>query len=236
MLKKRLKIIGLIPAKQNSKGLKNKNIKKLNNLSLIEIAILASKNSKIINETYISSDSNKILDIGKEYKINTTKRKKKFSNFSSTANDVILDFINSIEEVYKDYNLVIVYLQPTSPFRNHKHIDLALKEFFKKKSRILLSVSENKNFYKSFTNNKNKISPFFLYKNVTKNRQNFKEVYSPNGAIYAFFAKEFKKKCELNFKNSGFFLMNKIESIDIDDQEDYEFAKVLSKKFIKYKK
>ena len=30
--------------------------------------------------------------------------------------------------------------------------------------------------------------------------------------------------------------MNKIESIDIDDQEDYEFAKVLSKKFIEYKK
>ena len=30
--------------------------------------------------------------------------------------------------------------------------------------------------------------------------------------------------------------MNKVESIDIDEAEDYEFAKIISKKFVKYKK
>ena len=79
MLKKSLKVIALIPAKENSKGLKNKNIKKLNNLTLVEIAILASTKSQIIDQTYISTDSSKILNIGKKYKINTIKRKKKDS-------------------------------------------------------------------------------------------------------------------------------------------------------------
>ena len=77
MFKKNLKVITLIPAKENSKGLKNKNIKKLNNLTLVEIAILASTKSQIIDQTYISTDSSKILKIGKKYKINTIKRKKK---------------------------------------------------------------------------------------------------------------------------------------------------------------
>ena len=236
MLEKNLKIVGLIPAKENSKGLKNKNIKKLNNLSLVEIAILSSKKSKIIEHTFISSDSDKILNIGKKYKINIIKRKKKFCKFSSTANEVITDFIGSLKKTYKNSNFLIVYLQPTSPFRNHKHIDLALKKFFKFNYRTMLSVTENKNFFKSFKNNKDKINPFFSSKHITKNRQNFKEIYSPNGAIYIFFEKDFKKRNKLNFENSGFFLMNKVESIDIDEEEDYEFAKIISKKFVKYKK
>ena len=76
MLKKSLKIIGFIPAKENSSGFKNKNIKKLNNLTLVELAILSSINSRIIDQTYISSDSENILNIGKKYNINTIKRKK----------------------------------------------------------------------------------------------------------------------------------------------------------------
>ena len=48
ILKKKIKIIGFIPAKKNSKDLKNKNLKKINNLSLFEIAILAAKKSKLI--------------------------------------------------------------------------------------------------------------------------------------------------------------------------------------------
>ena len=61
MNKKKIKIIGFIPAKKNSKDLKNKNLKKINNLSLFEIAILAAKKSKLIDQVYISSDSEKIL-------------------------------------------------------------------------------------------------------------------------------------------------------------------------------
>ena len=50
MNKKRIKIISFIPAKKNSQDLKNKNLKKLNNLSFIELAILDEKKSKLINE------------------------------------------------------------------------------------------------------------------------------------------------------------------------------------------
>ena len=49
MIKKNTNIIALIPAKKNSRGLKNKNLKKLNKLSLVELAILGAKKSKLIN-------------------------------------------------------------------------------------------------------------------------------------------------------------------------------------------
>ena len=47
MNKKRIQIIAIIPAKKNSQDLKNKNLKKLNNFSLFELAILAAKKIKI---------------------------------------------------------------------------------------------------------------------------------------------------------------------------------------------
>ena len=44
------KIICIIPARKGSKGLKNKNIKKLQNIPLIAWSILAAKKCKLIDE------------------------------------------------------------------------------------------------------------------------------------------------------------------------------------------
>ena len=94
-------------------------------------------------------------------------------------------------------------------------------------------MNENKNFFKSFKLKNNIANSIFNTKYVTKNRQNLKKIYSPNGAIYIFYANEFLKNKKINFTNSGYYKMSKINSIDIDDKEDYELAKELSKKYLK---
>lgn len=231
-MNKKIKVIGLIPAKENSSGLKNKNLRKINNLSLVELAIINAKKSKKIDEIYLSSDSDKILKIGTKLGINIVKRKKNLCAKSTPANLVILDFLkNNFDRKRLDH--IIVYLQPTSPFRNHKHIDSAIEKFLKYRYELLCSVNEQKNFFKSLIKNNNFLSPYFSNKLISQNRQTFKKIYSPNGAIYVFNSKDFLKKNILSFKNCGFFLMNKIESIDIDSYEDLQLAKYLSKKYLK---
>ena len=192
------------------------------------------KNQKVLTKL-LSSDSDEILKKGKKYKINLIKRNKSLCTNSASANEVILDFINNYIKNDLD-NSIIVYLQPTSPFRNNKHVDIAINIFIKKKLRSILSVTENKNFYKSLKKNKDTLNPFFNNRYVTNNRQNLNKIYSPNGAIYIFYASDFVKKRKLTFTKTGYYLMNKIESIDIDDEQDYELAKFLSKKYIKIKK
>lgn len=235
MKKKRNNIICFIPAKKNSQDLKNKNLKKLNNLSLFELAILGAKKSQFINKIYLSSDSNEILKKAKKYKIEVIKRKKSLSTNSSSANSVILDFLTNYFN-NQDKNTIVVYLQPTSPFRNNSHIDQAINHFINTNFRSVISVTENKNFFKSFYKNKETLTPFFNDKLITNNRQNLKKIYSPNGAIYIFYASDFIKRKKLTFQNSGYYLMKKIDSIDIDDNEDYNLAKFLSKKYLKFKK
>ena len=50
------KIIAFIPARKGSKGLKNKNFRKINGKSLLEITINSAKKVKIIDNIYISTD------------------------------------------------------------------------------------------------------------------------------------------------------------------------------------
>jgi CMP-N,N'-diacetyllegionaminic acid synthase len=236
MNKKKIKIIGFIPAKKNSQDLKNKNFRKINNLLLFELAILNAKKSKFIHNIYLSSDSDIILKKGIEHKIKIIKRKKSLCTNSASANSIIFDFITNNLKKYKEQNYIIVYLQPTSPFRNNDHIDDAINFFLKKKLKTLLSVTENKNFFKSFSLDKKTLNPFFKSEFVTSNRQKLKKTYSPNGAIYIFYSSDFMKNKKINFFNSGYYTMNKIDSIDIDDESDYEIAKHLSKKYIKIRK
>ena len=150
------------------------------------------------------------------------------STYSASANSVILDFIkNKLQNNKEDY--IIIYLQPTSPFRNNLHIDSAIRHLIKKKLRSVVSVTENKNFFKSLYKKKTTLNPFFNDNFVTNNRQNLKKIHSPNGAIYIFYSSDFIKNKKLSFIKSGYYIMNRIDSIDIDDKEDYELAKYLSK-------
>lgn len=229
-------VIGLIPAKKNSKGLKNKNIQKISGLTLFEITAISSIRSKLIDETYVSSDSKKIQSLGKKLKINIFKRQSKYAKSSTDANQVILNFLSKI----KKNNLkktIIVYLQPTSPFRNHLHINTAIKKFIKCKSSSLISVSSiEEDVYKSLKIKDKKLYPFLNERYLTKNRQSLKKLFTPNGAIYIFYALDFLKKKRIPINGADYILMNSYESLDINDKDDLKIAYKLRKDFLIYNK
>ena len=230
-------ILGLIPARKNSKGLKNKNIQKISGLTIFEIAAISSLKSKLIDETYVSSDSNKILNLGKKLKIKLFKRKSKYAKSTTNANQVILNFLSEFKKKDELKKTIIVYLQPTSPFRNHIHINYAIKKFIKCKSSALISVSEiGEKFYKSVKIKNNKLIPFFNEKYLTQNRQNLKKLFTPNGAIYIFYASDFLKRKKIPIIGADYFLMNSYESLDINDEDDLKIANKLKNQFLIYKK
>ena len=73
------KTYSIILARGGSKGIKNKNLVKINNKPLIFWTIFQSLKSKKIDEVWVSSDSKKILSISKKIGANIIKRPKKFS-------------------------------------------------------------------------------------------------------------------------------------------------------------
>ena len=59
------KFLGIITARSGSKGLKNKNLLKMNNYPLIYWPIKTFRNSKYINHFILSTDSKKIAKVSK---------------------------------------------------------------------------------------------------------------------------------------------------------------------------
>ena len=64
---KKIKILGIIPARAGSKGIKNKNISLLGGLPLIAWSICAANNSRYIDDFVVTSDSQKIINISKKF-------------------------------------------------------------------------------------------------------------------------------------------------------------------------
>ena len=68
--------ICIIPARSGSKGLKNKNLLKINGIPLVLWPINSAKKVKFIKKIVLSSDSKKILNIAKNKKIDLNLRPK----------------------------------------------------------------------------------------------------------------------------------------------------------------
>jgi len=222
-------IVCLIPARKNS-SLKNKNMVLINNKPLIYYTIASAKKCGKIKEINVSSDSNVILNYSKQFNIKALRRPKKLAKNNTKGNEVIIQFIKERKNYLKNKSIII--LQPTSPLRKSSHINKAIDLHYKNNHKTIVSVKKNDSkILKSFILNKKKLQPLEKGKYIEENRQNLPEIYSPNGAIFLFSVKEFKKNKKIPYNKSIPFFMNEKESIDLDTKEDLIVIKKLLKRY-----
>ena len=214
-------VISIIPAKSFSRSIKNKNLQKIGKKTLVEITIQASKKCKIIDQTYVTSDSKKILDIAKDNNAISVLRPKKFCKNNSTANDVVSHFVKTLSDKIIKKNPYIVYLQPTSPLRKAKHINASFEILKNTKKNKLVSVTlASSTILKSYLQNKNKLELIHSRNLANHNRQSLPKVFMPNGAIYIFRIKEFLKKKTFPQNDLVPLIMSLKDSLDIDYIKD----------------
>ena len=75
--------IAIILARGGSKGIKNKNIYKVNKMPLVYWSIKSCLKANRISSVWVSSDNNKILKLSRKYGANTVKRPKSISGDKS---------------------------------------------------------------------------------------------------------------------------------------------------------
>ena len=102
------KVLCVIPARKGSKGLRNKNIKKLNKIPLIAWSILTAKKCKLIDEIIVSTDCPKISKIAMKYGANVPFIKpKKFATDKASSFSVLkhaIDFLKKKKIILLYYN------------------------------------------------------------------------------------------------------------------------------------
>ena len=155
-------------------------------------------------------------------------RPAEFSSDDSSAIEVVNHFITSLSKqiTYEDH--FIVYLQPTSPFRNSDHIEGALEIYENSKAHSLVSICESqKSPYWMFTlENDGALEPIIHDKNQFSRRQELPQTYCLNGAIYVVDVELFLKNKEFIFEDSKSYLMDFESSVDIDSLMDFKLAQL----------
>lgn len=218
------KIHSIILARGGSKGIKNKNLYPINSKPLIYWSIKKSIESKKIDKTWVSSDSEEILNYSKKIGAHIIKRPRRFANDKSTSESA---WLHAAKKLKNDAE-IIVGIQPTSPIRDSKDFDDAIIKFTKHKYDSLFSALKINDFF-VWKKKQQKFVANYNYKKRPR-RQNIKSQFLENGSFYIFHTKKFLKyKCRL-FQKIGIYEMEKIKSFQIDDMNDIIIIEKLMKR------
>ena len=155
MTNKNLKVVCIIPARGGSKGLKLKNLTKVNNKPLIFYPINAAIKSGVCDHIFVSTDSNLIENKAKKYGADVPfLRKKKFAGDYVTTEATLKNALITYEK-YAGINFdICVFLTCTNIFRDYTNITLAVNKL-KNNDKLDTAICATK-IYRHFWHKKNK--------------------------------------------------------------------------------
>lgn len=219
--------LAIIPARSGSKGLRNKNIIDICGMPMMNYTIEAAINSNEFDHIICSTDSEEYGKIALAAGAEVIFRGESVSNDTATTFDVIVDLFTKIGTSF-DY---FVLLQPTSPLRTKKHIKEAIKLFDKNIENYdyLVSVKEAEHSSALVKPIEEDLSLKHFDDNFRNyRRQKYKE-YSPNGAIFIGKIHKYLEHGHFFGNRSIAYIMNKMDSLDIDDYSDYLLVQEIMK-------
>ena len=224
---KSLKIIAIVMARGGSKGIKLKNLKKINGTSLVGITAKFCQNIKIFDQSIISTDHDLI---GKEGRLNGLefffKRPKNISGSLVADEEVLRHALIKAEKYFKSNFDLVVSLPPTSPLRKKNDILKAIKKLIKNKHDSVWTLSETDSKshpLKQLVIRKKKIKFYDKKGKFIFARQQLSKVYHRNGCAYVITRKALLDKKKLFTNNTGYYVV-KSAQISIDTLDDIKFA------------
>lgn len=216
------KIVALLPMKANSERVKGKNFKTFNGKPLFKWILDTLLKIEIIDLIVINTDAKDILKenglINSE-RIMIRNRKKELCGDMVSMNLVLSD---DLENVDADLYLMT---HTTNPFLSSNTIIEALNLFeiaqTNRTADSLFTVSKTQTrFYRSDGSAVNH-DP----KNLVRT-QDLEEWFEENSNLYIFTKNSFKSTNARIGLKPILYPTNKFESIDIDNQEDWDFANI----------
>jgi len=227
-----MQALAIIPARGGSKRLPKKNLQLLGGQPLVCHSLNAVEQSNCFSKALLSSDDPDILSLADQYQIvEAAPRPKELSGDFVTA----LTLVNTIVDqpgISESYDIVALLL-PTAPFRTAEHIQDAFKLLNNDIDGVVSLTSYEFPPQLSVTLKDELISPVFepcpLLTGNTRS-QDQDTIYRPNGAFYIQWMEKFL--VNQNFwkgKVKG-YVMNRTDSIDIDNQIDLEYAEFMLQK------
>lgn len=215
----------IIPARGGSKRIPNKNIREFHGKPLIAWSIKAATDSGCFDHIVVSTDSDRVAEIAIRHGAEVPfKRPENLADDFTPTRPVIN---HAIEEITKRYELPthVCCLYPTAPFVTSNDLIFALNQLEKNKLDFVFSCTSYAYPIQRAFRILSTGSPVRLYpKHRNTRSQDLEEIYHDAGQFYWGHSEAFLSGKDSISENSLAYIMPRYRVLDIDTQEDWNFA------------
>ena len=219
------KVLAVVTARGGSKGLPGKNIKVLNGLPLIGWTLNQLKNSKYVDEVYVSTDSGEIADVSREFGFPVPDLRPGYlADDAASSMDVLLYTIKVLEEQGKIFDYVML-VEPTSPLRKRDDFDEIIKLAVENpEADGVISVGEVHGEHPAIIKKISQAGNIIPYLEKGPNvyqRQQFDKAYFPYGVGYLVKISRLKETHTIYMENVKPYFIERWQNYEIDDIYDF---------------
>lgn len=220
--------LAVIPARSGSKGIIDKNIRKLAGKPLLQYSIETAEDAGIFDCIHVSTDSQQYLELAGNCGADVPfLRNKELASDKADTWGVVRYVLDQYRCLGKEFEMVAV-LQPTSPLRSIEDICGAYHLFLQKDALSVVSVCrENHSPLLAGTLDSSLLLDGFIDLKRVGRRQDMPDYYRVNGAIYMMKPCILEQITELYGSRSYAYVMPAERSVDIDTMIDFKIAEIL---------
>lgn len=180
-----MNILGLIPARGQSKGFPKKNTQMLLGKPLIAYTMIAAQKSHLIGRLAVSTDDEEIAGVSHHYGVELIPRPTELAADDSPIEDALRHSVTYLKEKYSYYPDIVVLMQANVPVRKEGMIDAVIRKLTDSGADSAVSIYEvdqRPEIMKRLEGDR--LLPRYR---LTKGyrRQDFPRLYLPDGAVAA---------------------------------------------------
>lgn len=218
-----MKTIAIIPARGGSKRLPGKNIRLLGGIPLIAHSIRYAQQCPFIDVVYVSTDDAEIKAAALAYGAKVVDRPETISGDLEPTVSALKHVLENVEEVTD-----VVLLQATNPLRPDNLLKEAFLKYKEGKYDSLFTVTRNHQKLGKII--EDKFVPFNY--EIGQRSQDLEPLYFENGLLYISKAELISRDTIISENAFPMVVTHPFANVDIDTQEDFDFAEYLYKQLI----
>lgn len=226
------RVLALIPAKAGSIRLPRKNLKKIGGRSLIEWAVRRARDSGLCDRIFVSSEDAEVLAEAAALGLDIPfARPPHLARDPAGVVEVALHVLDEWEQRGETFDTLIILL-PTSPFCSAEDVRGAMQAYLEAGSGFLMSVSRPAQSPLTAQilrdGRLTALHPEWLFRTGAKATAELPVLVNANGAVTILDVRRFRATREYYVYPLAAYEMPRERSLDIDTEEDFEFARFLA--------
>lgn len=213
-----MSVVAFVHAKGNSTRVPSKNLRVLGDKPLFGHAIENALNSDLVDLVVIDSDSDEILELGEDMGAVALKRSSELATNATTGDDLMYWQASNYAE-----SDIVLQVIPTSPFIAPRSIDNSIQLLQTNEDINSVFGVHNESLYQWVDGR-----PLYYRNGKILNSFDMDPIVYETTGLYVNrtqYVLDYKRRLDVD--KYMMYELSKLESIDINTEEDFEFAKII---------